>query len=119
MATLGGMGAGGVVGGIIGALVGMGLPKYEAQRHEGMLREGGILLSVDCDNSDWVKRAKRILERTGAHDISSSGEVKADYERTDKPRVRHGGGGAELRSGPTQPPSGLEVSRLHNQSGYL
>jgi hypothetical protein len=96
MATLGGIGAGGVVGGIIGALVGMGLPEYEAKRYEGILREGGILLSVHCDNSDWVKRAKGILERTGAHDISSSRQAKADYEKTDKPRVRHGGGGAEL-----------------------
>ena len=57
MATLGGIGAGGVVGGIIGALVGMGLPEYEAKRYEGMLREGGILLSIHCDNSDWVKWA--------------------------------------------------------------
>jgi hypothetical protein len=92
MATLGGIGAGGVVGGIIGALVGMGLPEYEAKRYEGLIREGGILVSVHCDNSDWVKRAKEIMERTGAHDISSSGEAKADYEKTDKPRVRYGGG---------------------------
>jgi len=93
MATLGGIGTGGVVGGIVGALVGMGLPEYEAKRYEGMVREGGILVSVHCDNSDWVKRAKEIMERTGAHDISSAGEASADYEKTDKPRVRHGGGG--------------------------
>lgn len=96
MATLSGIGAGGVVGGIIGALIGMGVPEYEAKRYEGMLREGGILVSVHCDNSDWVKRAKGILERTGAHDISSSEEAKADFAKTDKPRVRQGGGGAEL-----------------------
>ena len=93
MATLGGIGTGGVVGGIVGALVGMGLPEYEAKRYEGMVREGGILISVHCDNSDWVKRAKEIMERTGAHDISSAGEASADYEKTDNPRVRHGGGG--------------------------
>jgi hypothetical protein len=87
------MGTGGVVGGIVGALVGMGVPEYEAKRYEGMVREGGILVSVHCDNSDWVKRAKEIMERTGAHDISSAGEASADYEKTDKPRVRHGGGG--------------------------
>lgn len=81
------------MGGIIGALVGIVLPEYEAKRYEGIIREGGILVSVHCDNSDWVKRAKDIMERTGAHDISSSGEAKADYEKTDKPRVRHGGGG--------------------------
>jgi hypothetical protein len=72
----------------------MGLPEYEAKRYEGTVREGGILVSVHCDNSDWVKRGKGIMERTGAHDISSAGEASADYEKMDKPRVRHGGGPA-------------------------
>src|SRR6476660_9218894 len=94
MGALAGAGSGGVVGGLIGALVGLGIPEYEAKRYEGMVREGGILLSVHCDNSDWVSRAKNILERTGAHDIASTGESSADYGESDKPRVRHGGGGA-------------------------
>jgi hypothetical protein len=94
MGALAGIGAGGVVGGIVGGLVGMGMPEYEAKRYEGMIKEGGILVSVHCDNSDWVKRGKEIMERTGAHDVSSTGEKGADYEKTDKPRVRHGGGGA-------------------------
>jgi len=93
MGALAGMGSGGVVGGLIGALVGLGIPEYEAKRYEGMIREGGILVSVHCDDSDWVKRAKDVLERTGAHDIASAGEASADYLETDKPRVRHGGGG--------------------------
>jgi len=92
MGALAGAGTGGVVGGIIGALVGMGIPEYEAKRYEGLVKEGGVLLSVHCDNSDWVKRAKEILERTGAKDVSSSGEAGADYAETDKPRVRYGGG---------------------------
>jgi len=93
MAALAGAGGGGVVGGIVGALIGLGIPEYEAKRYEGMVRNGGILLSVHCDNSDWVTRAKDILETTGAKDISSSGEASADYESSDKPRVRHSGGG--------------------------
>jgi hypothetical protein len=92
MGALAGAGTGGVVGGAIGALVGMGIPEYEAKRYEGMIREGKILLSVHCDNSDWVKRAKDILERTGAKDISSAGEANADYGESDKPKVRRGGG---------------------------
>jgi hypothetical protein len=91
MGALAGAGTGGVVGGIVGALVGMGIPEYEAKRYEGLIKEGRILLSVHCDNSDWVKRAKEILERTGAEDISSAGEASADYEKSDKPKVRHGG----------------------------
>jgi hypothetical protein len=92
MGALAGMGTGGVVGGLIGALVGMGIPEYEAKRYEGMIREGKVQLSVHCDDSDWVKRAKDILERTGAEDVGSSGEASADYAKTDKPRVRRGGG---------------------------
>ena len=92
MGALAGAGTGGVVGGLIGALVGMGIPEYEAKRYEGMIREGKVLLSVHCDDSDWVKRAKDILERTGAEDIGSSGEASADYAKTDKPRARRGGG---------------------------
>jgi hypothetical protein len=96
MAALAGVGSGGVVGGMIGALVGMGVPEYEAKRYEGMVRHGGILLSVHCDNSDWVKRAKSLLEQSGAHAVSSSGEAGADYAESDKPHVRHGGGGTTL-----------------------
>src|SRR5205807_9573305 len=90
MGGLGGAGTGGVVGGLIGALVGMGIPEYEAKRYEGLIKEGRILLSAHCDNSDWVKRAKSILERTGAEDISSTGESAADYAKSDKPRMRTG-----------------------------
>ncbi len=88
MATLAGIGSGGVVGGIIGALVGMGIPEYEAKRYAGRIKEGGILLSVHCDNSDWVKKAKDLLKQNGAEDVSSTGEASADYEKTDKPVTR-------------------------------
>jgi len=92
MGALGGIGAGGVAGGIIGALIGLGMPEYEAKRYEGMIREGRILISVHCDDGDWVNRAKDILKNAGAQDISSTGESGADYAETDKPRVRYGGG---------------------------
>src|SRR5512144_1918600 len=52
--ALAGLGVGGAGGGLVGALVGMGIPEYEAKRYEGRIKEGGILLSVHCDNSDWV-----------------------------------------------------------------
>jgi hypothetical protein len=74
MATLAGIGVGGALGGLVGALVGMGIPEYEAKRYEGRVKTGGVLLSVHCDTSDEIKRAKQILERTGGEDIASSGE---------------------------------------------
>ena len=88
VATLAGLGAGGVLGGIAGALVGMGIPEYEAKRYEGRVKEGGILLSVHSDNSDWTRRAKEILERTGAQDVASTGEESADFQKTDRPMPR-------------------------------
>jgi hypothetical protein len=72
--ALAGLGVGAAAGGLVGALVGMGIPEFEAKRYEGRVKEGGILVSVHCDNSDWVDRAKDILKRSGAEDISSAGE---------------------------------------------
>jgi CBS domain-containing protein len=88
VAALAGAGAGGALGGITGAIIGLGVPEYEAKRYEGRIRSGGILLSVHCDDNDWTRRAKDILERTGAEDISSAGEEKGDFARGDKPMPR-------------------------------
>jgi len=88
VAVLSGIGAGGAVGGFAGALIGIGIPEYEAKRYEGRIRNGGILLSVHCDNSDWTRRAKEVLQQTGAADIASSGESKADFAATEKPQPR-------------------------------
>lgn len=88
MAALAGAGAGAVTGGLIGGLTGLGMPEYEAKRYEGRIKDGGILLSVHCDSSEWVSRAKHILESTGAREIASAGEASADYAKTDKPLSR-------------------------------
>ncbi len=98
VAMLSGIGVGGTLGGFTGALIGVGIPEYEAKRYEGRIRSGGILLSVHCDNSDWVKRAIDVLEHSGASDIATSGEAKADYGVTEKPlpRMTPGQAGGEL-----------------------
>jgi hypothetical protein len=93
MAALAGAGVGGAVGGITGALVGLGMPEYEAKRYEGRINKGGILLSVHCDDSEWTKKAKEILENTGADDVSSTGEATADFDKTDKPHRELTGSG--------------------------
>jgi hypothetical protein len=84
MAALAGAGVGGAVGGLAGALIGMGIPEYEAKRYEGRVKDGGILLSVHCDDSAWTKKAKEILERTGAEDVSSTGEAHSDVDTSDR-----------------------------------
>src|SRR5271154_1214283 len=78
MSALAGLGVGGAVGGVIGALVGMGIPEYEAKRYEGHIKAGGVLLSVHCDTSEKIARAKDLLKHTGAQDIASSTEASAD-----------------------------------------
>lgn len=88
MAALAAAGVGGAFGGLTGSLVGLGIPEYEAKRYEGRIRKGGYLLSVHCDDSDWVGKAKEILRRTGAEDTASTGEAPADFARADKPTPR-------------------------------
>ena len=75
MAGLAGLGVGGAVGGFTGALIGMGIPEFEAKRYEGRLQKGGILLSVHCDTTEEIKRAKEVLKLAGGEDITSTGEA--------------------------------------------
>jgi hypothetical protein len=82
MGALAGLGIGGAVGGLVGALVGMGIPEYEAKRYEGRVKDGGILVSVHCDSSEEVSRAKDVLKAAGGEDIASAGE-KAVSSHTD------------------------------------
>ena len=117
MAALAGMGVGGTVGGITGALIGLGIPEYIAKRYEGRVKEGGILLSVHSDNLDWTKRAKEILERTGAQDIASSAEASADYAKSDRPlaRAATGGGGDTTAVENSALPSGDPAHRRRKE----
>jgi len=78
MAGLAGVGVGGTVGGLIGALVGMGIPEYEAELYRGHIKSGGILLSVHCNTSQEIDRAKEILKIAGGEEISSSREASPD-----------------------------------------
>jgi hypothetical protein len=84
MAGLAGLGVGGAVGGVTGALIGSGIPEFEAKRYEGRLQHGGILLSVHCDTSDEIKRAKDVLKATGAEDVTSTGEASVDRDSSAK-----------------------------------
>jgi hypothetical protein len=88
MGALAGLGVGGAVGGLVGALVGMGIPEYEAKRYEGRLKTGGVLLSVHCDTGEEIARAKETLKRTGAEDVSSSGEETVAASATTRDRNR-------------------------------
>src|SRR6201991_2401325 len=83
MGALAGLGVGGAVGGLVGALVGLGIPEYEAKRYEGRVKDGGVLVSVHCESSEEVSRAKDLLKATGAEDLSSSGEKSVSTHGVD------------------------------------
>lgn len=90
VSLLAGAGAGAALGGITGGLVGMGIPEYEAKRYETFIKDGGILLSVHAANDNEIKRAKKILESSGAHSISASSEVGPAYWTPDSDLDSHG-----------------------------
>jgi len=77
LTALSGAAAGATVGGITGGLIGLGIPEIEAKRYENRIAEGNILISVLTVSGDDVNRAKEILEKAEADDISvtSIGEL--------------------------------------------
>ena len=61
MAALAGAAAGGAVGGVTGALIGMGIPEDQAERYEGRVTKGGILLSRFTRTTQSGQNARRIF----------------------------------------------------------
>jgi uncharacterized membrane protein len=80
MGLLGGAAVGAATGGLTGALVGYGMPEIEARRYEGKVRGGNIVLSVHTEDSNEVSRAKEIMKRHNAQDISYTGESSVPRE---------------------------------------
>ena len=55
-------------------LIGLGIPEYKAKRYADWVKEGGLLLSVQCDTYDDVARATEVFIRTGGRDVTSANE---------------------------------------------
>ena len=53
----------------------MGIPEIEANRYEGKLAEGNILVSVHTESSEEIERAKDIFNSAGAHDVCTTNEA--------------------------------------------
>lgn len=81
LAALSGVAAGGTLGGLAGGLAGLGIPEYEAQRYEGRVREGNILISVHVEDTEEASRARTILSEEGAEDISTGSEAAVPDRR--------------------------------------
>lgn len=50
----------------------LGIPEGEVGCFQDRLREGGLLLSVQCDDNGWADRARQILQATGAERIAAT-----------------------------------------------
>ncbi|HVV01897.1 MAG TPA: DUF3341 domain-containing protein [Verrucomicrobiae bacterium] len=61
--------------GILGGWFGSRVPKFEARRCAGKLRQGNILLSVHCETRAKEKDAKKIFHRAGGQDIAARAEL--------------------------------------------
>lgn len=63
--------AGGAAGWLIGGLVGLGIPREEAEYYQGRVEQGSTLLSVDAAGRE--AEAQRIMLNNGAEDLSARG----------------------------------------------
>ena len=54
------------------SLRGLGLPEGEVASFENRLKDGGLLLSVQCEDGQWAARARQILEQTGAERVATA-----------------------------------------------
>jgi hypothetical protein len=55
---------------LLASLRGMGIPEPDLESFGERLRDGGLLLSVQCDVHSWTARALEILEQTGAERVA-------------------------------------------------
>jgi hypothetical protein len=68
---LAGAGAGAAIGGFIGGLIGMGIPEHEAKLYEGKVKEGHIMLLVDCWSDDQESEVRKVLKNTDALQVAA------------------------------------------------
>ena len=50
----------------------LGIPEGLIESYGGRLKSGGLLLSVQCDDDEWVDRARQIFRQTGAEHVACS-----------------------------------------------
>ncbi len=62
---------GGAAGWLVGGLVGLGIPKEEAEYYEGRVQQGSTLVTVDAQGRD--SEARQVLLNAGAEDLQAQG----------------------------------------------
>ena len=56
--------------GLVATLRGLGIPDPWVACFENRLRRGCLLLTVQCEDEEWVARARQILHDTGAEHVA-------------------------------------------------
>ncbi len=69
-------------------LIGMGIPAYQARRYQALLQRGSLLAALHADNAAWVKKAKRVIEGTGAQNVFEADEAKGAFTQAGRPTLR-------------------------------
>jgi hypothetical protein len=72
LATLVGAGLGAAAGGAVGAAAGLSIPEHEVKFYDDALREGGVLVSVRCDDDEERSTATDVFEKEYAQRITTS-----------------------------------------------
>jgi hypothetical protein len=57
---------------LLATLRGLGLPERDVESFEDRLKDGGLLLSVQCDDGEWAARACQIFQQTGAERVATA-----------------------------------------------
>jgi hypothetical protein len=57
---------------LLTSLRGLGLPEAEIESFENRLKNGGLLLSVQCEDGEWAARACEIFQQTGAEHVTTA-----------------------------------------------
>lgn len=76
--------AGGLIGGGIGGILARGIGQAEAERLEGNIRDGGILLWVAVSDTTAEQTAIDVLKKAGGTDVHVH-EIEPDWEEPDIP----------------------------------
>jgi len=58
--------------GLVDSLRGLGVPEAAVECFEVRLKQGDLLLSVQCDDDEWTARARQILHETGAAHVAAT-----------------------------------------------
>lgn len=66
------------------ALVGMGVPEHEAKRCEDRVRDGEVLLAVDCAQLADTHRAKTVLRESGGDGVAVWGAMSLRWRGFDR-----------------------------------